>query len=220
MNENVLIVYTKWLVKWLLIIFVGIAALILAIFLSTTAYKWWTHDRFRNSISLKVSSNNSDPLFIRDPIPESQSTVEYEQLLSALVKADYAGDTVKAKRLAERIKALKKRVPWINIKKRRPDGSLAPCLIFSERIQVAKVTITNNSSRPITRVSVRVSMFLPNRSTDISSYSNNVLTSDWVIEPGASHTICKAVDASGDFTDHRLLGRVSFSGKLWNVEFK
>lgn len=53
-GENQIIGFVKWLLKWLLIVILGLIVLALGIWGATYAYQYWTHDRHLNNIEVQV----------------------------------------------------------------------------------------------------------------------------------------------------------------------
>ena len=164
---NVLIDFTKWLLKCIAILFVSVVVLVVLVGGGWWTWNWWSYERHRDRIEV-VAMNSATP-----GLSKSKMVTELDRKdVGTLCKGEFP--------------------------------------IF--------VGYVNKSSRTIELISIDVTAHLPERSTNILTYST--ARSDQIIEPGGGFGSCWRFTVRDEYKNDPEIANAIYSGKINYVQFK
>ncbi len=190
-SGNILIDYTKWLIKWALIIFISVIVLIALLIGYSSFANWWKNDRHIKNVIVKVVNESSN---FTEQIVSSYAIDE------ALRRGLITKEEADLKHLTRKEKVLELELSC------DPDFP-----IF--------VSFVNNSSKTIKDIEIDIEATLPGHSTNILNWSAEAKY-DRIVPPGEGWGQCWSFPFKDEYLSNSDLKKAIYTGRATYVHFK
>ncbi len=210
-QENQLIGFAKWLIKWLLIVISGVVFLIVVTLGGHGTYKWFVHDRHAENVE-PVAQFNGD-------VEPTRRLMEAAFSYKQLVKEKSPQKDIQAFLGTVEFSATKLEGLYVpgNIKDGGTERTWNPC---PENFPIL-IGAKNNSDKTIMSITIEVEARIPGRSTNVISLVNGSITQDYINPPKKGRANCYSLPLKPEYKDIKIgFPLLEYRAKVKRVSFE
>lgn len=222
-QDNQIIDFVKWLLKWFLIVIFGLVLLALGTWGIVAAYQYLTNDRHLKNIEISILSGtdiNIDEFLKNYPAVDKQRLIniylqdgleKYREARNLLLKDLSEFDSMMVRHALGMYIVQEKR-------KEGKDFQFPEPLTLCTNEAPVFIGYINKTPNIIEFISIDLTATLPKRSTNILNWTE--FESDYVTAPGESYGECIAVPLKEEYKDYYDLKNAVYESQITTVRFK